>query len=498
MTSAVRSAIDGAPEFQLEPPRPLRRQMPEAEPFPIEALGSILGPAAMSINETIQSPLALGGQSCLAAATLCVQGLADVRLPFNQTRPVSEFFVSVAESGERKSSADNFALAPISAFEEILRIEHRERLEAHEIQLATWTAEKKRITTNRELDLEGMGRSLEILGREPEVPRSPMITCPEPTFEGLTRLFADGRPSLGLFAAEGGQFLGGFGMAPEHRLKTAAALSNLWDGQPLRRVRAGDGNRILPHRRLSMHLMVQPNVSLNLLADPALKDQGLLSRLLVCFPTSTIGKRFWKEPSSEKVRDLITYNDRLSLLLKQPLPIREGTSNELIPSCLELTPSARNLWISFSDHLESEMAPGGHLEQARSFAAKAPEHAARLAGVLCLVEDPFAVEINEHHLACGINLTQHYLSEWLRLLDSSGIRPEVLEAEKLLSWLESWPLAVIGLPEVYQRGPNSIRDKKAAQQAMLLLEDHGWVQRVETGAYVGETFRRDAWQLVRP
>ena len=47
-----------------------------------------------------------------------------------------------------------------------------------------------------------------------------------------------------------GQFVGGHGMSPDHRLKTASALSELWDGRPIKRVRAGDGVTILNGRRL--------------------------------------------------------------------------------------------------------------------------------------------------------------------------------------------------------------------------------------------------------
>ena len=42
---------------------------------------------------------------------------------------------------------------------------------------------------------------------------------------------------MGVFSAEGGQFIGGHGMSEDNRLKTAAALSGVWDGEPIKRVR---------------------------------------------------------------------------------------------------------------------------------------------------------------------------------------------------------------------------------------------------------------------
>jgi hypothetical protein len=40
---------------------------------------------------------------------------------------------------------------------------------------------------------------------------SSFILVDEPTLEGIHRTFREGRPSLGLFNDEGGQFIGGHG-----------------------------------------------------------------------------------------------------------------------------------------------------------------------------------------------------------------------------------------------------------------------------------------------
>ena len=64
-----------------------------------------------------------------------------------------------------------------------------------------------------------------------------MLTCPEPTYEGLVKHLVFGQPSVGIFSAEGGQFIGGHGMNEEAMLRTAAGLSCLWDGETIKRVR---------------------------------------------------------------------------------------------------------------------------------------------------------------------------------------------------------------------------------------------------------------------
>jgi hypothetical protein len=44
-----------------EPPRPLMRELPPADRFPHDALGSLLGSAAHAIHDRVQAPIAIAG-----------------------------------------------------------------------------------------------------------------------------------------------------------------------------------------------------------------------------------------------------------------------------------------------------------------------------------------------------------------------------------------------------------------------------------------------------
>lgn len=104
-----------ASEGDQASPRPLMREIPPADEFPLEALGSLLNAGARAIHDRVQAPMAICGQSVLAAATLAVQGHADVVLPIGQGRakPTSNFFITIAASGERKTETDCQAGWPI-------------------------------------------------------------------------------------------------------------------------------------------------------------------------------------------------------------------------------------------------------------------------------------------------------------------------------------------------------------------------------------------------
>jgi hypothetical protein len=338
---------------------------------------------------------------------------------------------------------------------------------------------------------------LDQLGPPPSAPLEPLLTCPEPTYEGLSKHFAVGLPSIGIFTTEGGQFLGGHGMSSEAKVRTAAGMSALWDGEPIKRVRAVDGTTIMPGRRLSMHLMAQPDIAAIALGDPLLAEQGLLSRCLITAPASLAGTRLWREADPESEKALKLYGGRMLGLFEAPLPLAKMTRNELEPRLLVLSPTARRLWTGYADHVEMLIGSGGALEPVRGLANKLPEHAARIAGVLTLLDDLHASEVSAGVMEAGIRIAEHYAAEALRLFGASRINPELLLAQKLLAWVQSWPERAISLPDIYQRSLNAIRDKATAKRIVTILEDHGWLRRLQDGAIVTGKRRREAWEIVR-
>ena len=248
-------------DVKAEKPRPLMRELPPADPFPVDALGDVLAPAARAIHDRVRAPLAICGQSVLAAATLAVQGHANVELPMGHEKPLSGYFVSVAATGERKTAVDQEALWPVRKREAALREAIAgERLE-YENDKDAWEAARNAAIKNAKGDRARIKQTLDALGPAPLPPLEPIMTCGEPTYEGLCKLLAVGQPSVGIFAAEGGQFVGGHGMADDAKLRTASGLSALWDGEPIKRVRAQDGFTVLHGRRVAVHLMAQPDVA---------------------------------------------------------------------------------------------------------------------------------------------------------------------------------------------------------------------------------------------
>jgi len=499
MPNNIKKQFENAEKIERPTPLPLRRETAPAKPYPIKALGKILGGAANAIVDIVKCPDAIAAQSLLAAAALATQAHANVVHPATgEPRPLSLFLVTVAASGERKSAADGFAISPIKKREAELDEKHEPAQRAYRDAQAIYEKARDAIIKGKNSGQSDATKKLAAL-TVPPAPLMPVLTAPDPTLEGLHKLFAIGEPSMGLFSDEGGTFIGGYGMSDEARLRTGSGLSDLWDGKPIKRVRGGDGTIMLRERRLSLHLMVQPGISDGLLANATLLQQGLMSRLLVSAPASRAGTRMQSVPKSTSQPALKRYDERMLKLLRQPQR-RVGIHNpELCPRRIVLSKDARAAWTALADQCERDLAVGQRLEPIRGFANKLPEHALRISAVLELFDNPAATEISVETFARAEIIASYYTDEALRLFEQGSSSLEINRAEKVLKWLhDRWGKPKVGLSHIYQLGPNSVREAAVAREAMAILEQHHLVIRLEGGDKIEGKRHKDAWEIVQP
>lgn len=502
---AISDQIETADILEGEAPRPLFRELPPAESYPVDALGPTLAKAARAIETAVQCPMATAANSVLATASLAAQGIANVILPIGEGKlaPLSLFMITVSESGERKSTADGMALNTVRKVErDLCEAESAERRK-YEISAASYDVAVNAAKRQHKNDRDALEKALAALGPPPPEPLQSVIApSSDPTYEGLFRIWQHGRPSIGMMADDGASFIGGHSMKAEQRQTTTANLCRAWDGSKIERIRGGDGVTVLYDRRLACHLMIQPGVAAGVLSDDQLADQGLLARFLICSPAGRAGTRIrdddaysQKMPSVEL--DMAGYNDAISNLLRKPIRWKDEWDRargiELLALPLDL--EARALYVAFSNAIEAEMKPNGKLSTLKAFASKLPEQAVRIAAILTLVDDPVAMAVNETMLANGITLAKHYLSEANRLTAAGLTDPSLLAAQRLLDWLHEKSHELIGLKTIYQNGPNGLRDASSARSIMAILVDHGWVEKIDHGTEIEGKFHREAWRV---
>lgn len=485
-------------DFTAEGPQPLLREIPPGEPYPVVALGPLRA-AVEAVQGMTLAPMAIPAASALTVAALAVQAHVDVET-LGGPRPTSLYALTIAASGERKSSCDAPMMAALRTFEKEQSKAQRDKIAAWENAHAIWKVDRESILADAKKN-KGEKRTaceadLAALGREPSAPPFPGRTVTAPTIQGITRQLREGMPSLGIFSDEGGRFLGGYSMSSDNRMATMAALNDLWQGAETRVSLGGGGSYVLSGRRVSIHLMVQPGVARSFMADPMGVDTGLLPRFLICEPPSTIGTRL-QSMAREDSSALDAFAARLREILDRPMPM-DPESHELEPRLLRLSPDARAVLVGFADHVEAAQASGGDYANVTGFASKAAEMAARIAGVLTAWDNLDAPEVTLETMQRAIVLAGFYLSEARRLSDAALVSEEVEKAEALRKWLLAcWGHAEITPSEVVRHAPiRALRESPAARSAIAMLEKHRWLVKLPEGAEVRGKRRKDVYRIM--
>lgn len=444
----------------LRPPRPLLESHQTVEPYPVHALGGILGPAAERMTEVIGVPQAMAAQSVLAASALASQGHASLHLD-GRSYPLSLYLITVAASGDRKTATDKVALLPARQWE-------REQWQRYREQLARYRRSRRQAA--RANSAPSDSRTVEPIAIEPPAPR---LIATDPTIEALVKGLCHDLPSMGLFCDEGGQFLGSTTMNRDNRLKAVTTLSSLWDGSPLDRARSMAGESLRAYdRRLSLHLMLQPYIAQQLLSDPLIQGQGILGRCLMTWPVSLAGQRRYQSVDLSADLAVRRYHQRLTALFEQPWLLTPDGALRL--KSLSLSSLARRRWIDLHDAIESQLGEFGELATVRASGSKAADNLLRVAGILATVEESSVVEVD--HIQRASALIGYYLTEVQRLTEQEPLCRVKEEADRLLRWLHAKGWKRFRVREITRNGPRFAR-KSSRHTLELLVEliDHQWL-----------------------
>lgn len=429
-------------------PEPLTAPI-ESQPYPVDALPPLLRDAVIEAQAFVQSPAALVACSALSALSIAAQGIVNVRRDPQLAGPVSLYLLSVAESGERKTTCDRI-------FGAALRDWERDRAL---------------------LDLRAMA---------PTPVSVPRLLYADATPEALPHALATGWPSAAVLSAEAGAVFGAHGMGYETILRNLALLNVLWDGGEISVDRRSKPSFRLRNRRLTFGVMIQPEALRGFIerAGALPRGSGFIARFLIAWPASTQGHRpYRRAPQAMPAVDV--FNARVRALLDTPLTT--DAQGGLAPTMLDLSPAAHAAWVHAYDHIERQLGGAGHYASIRDVAAKAAENIARLAALLHVLDHGPAGEIDESSVESASRIIDWHLHEARRLLADLDAPPELSAAIRFDAWLRDEALRTgdprIASARIYQYGPGCVRYSKALRAALALLDERGRARVEQEGRH---------------
>ncbi len=469
-------------------PTPLMRPTADPEPFPIDAMMPHTREAAELVQRGAQCPMDIAATTVLCTAAAAVQHQANLQVD-GRTIPLVLFAISVASSGHRKSQAENIATEPIKDWIEDSKDEYARALLNYKADLAAYQTAKRAIESEGKRSKGApsdrrrtVRERLLDLGDEPEPPRRPAIVIKDWTMEGVEKHQATVWPSVALFTMEGGVAVGGWSMKAENLLYSLGKLSTLWDGAESGRVRAGDGYEGAPGYRGSLHLGIQYKVAERLLGNEMARNQGFLARTLIVWPESLEGTRFNGRFDPYVTDEYARWNRMLRAALDRPLPWinPDRPSFGLRQRTLRLDPDAYGEYERFYNHIEKRLAPDGVYRVAAPFAAKLAEQALRIAAIQELVSDPDIETVSHEAVVSGIQIANHFLTEYIRCIGVAEVDQELRLAQEVLDWIRDKEGGEVTSSRMMQFGPYGVRTADTVTRIMEILVQHGHV--VQAGA----------------
>ena len=474
-------------------PRSLGEKM-ERLPFPINALGEDLKSYLMALHGVSQAPLEICFASLFSVINHAAQALAVVKLPQGQVKPLSCFLISIADSGERKTRADDDALEITAWYQDLLLARYEKKTENYKNQKAAYDEQRKSLSQDKEFKKLPIDEKSNLLGqfKEPKEPRYPILVTADPTMEGLIKLFYNGYPFVMLSTSEGGEFFGSYANNKDNHLKTLAKLSRLWDGAPIDQVRKDSELLFLKDQRLNLHISVQLNVFEGFIGHGVAEGQGFISRILLSSPKPLAGTRRWIDPEESELylKRLKPFHGKL-LYLYNFIQFKEidfeGEDPQGNPaSGLKLkeiscqSSEALSILREFYTYGESKIGLGGIFYDIKDFVSKSQEHVIRMAATLTLFENHEAEEVTVESIKTAIELVNFYMSEQLYIRGTE----EESDEEILLAWLyKKHPAGLFERNVILQNGLKKFRKAPLLDTLLAKLQELGYIKESSKGQY---------------
>ena len=340
--SDIHREEESAPESLFNPYQPFedddREKLPD---FPVDVLPKVIRDYALAGAQMLQTPVEMVALPCLCTVAACLQNKFVVEVKKGWKEPLPLWVLAIAPPSERKSPAIKSAMQPAIELER----EINDSL-APEIQQNTFdrgTLEKRKsklesIISNQSIYETGSEEKKElsevnqkILELERNAKHPLRLFADDITPEQVAGIMTNQHECISIFSAEAGIFdtiNGKYSNTPNTDIFTKS-FSN--DFATVDRV--GREPIRLYNPALTFCLLVQPEISRNIVKNSRFMGVGFIARFLVCRPNVLIEREYDTPDIPNEYR--LAYKETLHWAITQEYPNKNSS-----PKIIRLSRSA--------------------------------------------------------------------------------------------------------------------------------------------------------------
>ena len=435
-------------------------------------------------------PIDLPGCLVLGATATAIAGKVNVSLTDDWLEPLNSYFVIVLPSGERKSPEVREIFDPLEEIEkrlvadrtpEIVRAQTERDILDKRLQGLKTTAAKA--PAGERISAEADARELATELAAFEVPSLPRLLADDATPEAVAGLLAEQNGRIAIVSTEGGIFDLIAGRYSD-KVPNLDVYRKAYSGDPIRVDRRTRPPEFIADPCLTLVITVQPDVVRDLAGNRAARGRGFLARWLYSIPTSKVGYRNNNAPT---VQAEVRARWRELSLTNLRIPYPTGDSTPL----LHLSPGASEQFQLLRDDVESDLRPGGDLDELADWGNKLCGSVARLSGLIHVLQHsrqshPWATDISPETMANAIKLGKYFKEHAKAAFFSMGADLRLVSAKKVWAVIGRDYMNEFSVRDLYQKVRRSFTKVADLEDTLGLLVDYGYVRALPTPKREGQ------------
>ncbi|MBU1387744.1 MAG: DUF3987 domain-containing protein [Proteobacteria bacterium] len=425
-------------DLYLKPPIPIDDYTSLQVDFPLNELPIEYQNFLNSLSQSLNVPVIAIVSGLFASIYIAARGRFKIEVKNSHFEAFTEYFVVVMPSGSKKSAIVQSFKAIFDVYIEKIKTEFNKRLPNEKLILQLYKRVERKLMKDLlkgktletvheiNLSLESVEKALAPLKEKlNKISSMPNLFNDIPTMKKLAENMKQQSETLSIFDAEPGIWKN------RVRANEDVILLKSYTMEPFGNETATNGSVTMSAPCLTICSYIQPGVAFDLYSKDALRDDGLLPRILSVFCLSKLNIQNSIHPDINPEL-MAMYKEKITSILDYSWT---ASTNRQIET-LKLNDAARQIYSNFS-HEVSIKIHDDKFKNCEAFASKLAGHAVRLAGAIHFLQHdkPWEKSIESSAMRAGVAVAEFYAEHAIFAFDKKQ-NDSIVYARKILKWVK--------------------------------------------------------------